>query len=205
MSEQYENDALSVSQYERPVQDLLHETEVTSRQPTTPEDLARKMAAVRDTGVVSRVLQVSSIKVTGSGRAVAHLVAHAGHNTVTELSLDDMGLHDVAEAFLRERPYWTTEELMAHRLFGTAARPSETFYVRLSVDDNAVWTLDYLYTETQYERLFKEQADGKWRFYAHSVRRLGRVDVEPFRDVELFTSPQYDKFDERDMNSRLDS
>lgn len=197
---------LHVSQYERPVEDVVSESERETKSVTTPEDLARKMAAVRDTGAVSTVISFTGVvfqdKRSNDPGQLSLTSSRAGDGNDL-LPLAQYDLDAFGWAFERERPYWTTQELMGHVLTGKRPREGEVFYARLSVDDNAVWRLDLLYTDVQYERLFMEKAEPKWRIYANSVRRLGRVTSEQFPDVELFERPKYNEFDERDVTSRL--
>lgn len=187
------------SKYERPVSEVLSERSVDEVVATDSE----KQALIRDTGVVAMVLTLDAYD------ALAHTLTVTGclpgettPGTYT-FDVETLGLRDVLDAYAWQRPYWTTEELVRYRLSGEEpGRASEVEHIRLQCDENAVWTLEYLYTETQYERLFEKNTEATFRVKAKIVRRHGRVlDAT---DEPLFTRPVYAKYHESDGASTTD-
>lgn len=181
----------SIGKYERPIEDVLAERSVEEVIATDSE----KQALVRDTGSVAIIATLDDYneetrQVTLSGT----LPGETEQGTYT-FDVETIGLGGLFEDYARQRPYWTTDELVRYRL-SHVAPAAEVVYVRLVCDANAVWSLDWLYTEEQYERLFERYTEAAFRMKAKAVRRHGRVlgaTPEP-----LFMRPVYAKYHDSD-------
>lgn len=180
-------------QYERPIEEILAERTLEESTATNAE----KQALLRDTGIVKQVIElVRYSEGTDFMPPTVHGVLKDGEDVRdVEFDVTPLGLTPRFDAYLRQRPFWTTEELVAYRLRNVRP-PVEAEHFELTCDEDANWSLEWLYTENQYTKLFETYAPLAFRHKSKVVRRHGRVTGP--QGVALFRRPDYAAFDEKD-------